>query len=510
MAGFGGLAMALAAPPYSLWPLAWVALVPLWDWGVLRGHWRIALIWGAVYHGWTLHWLWGLHPLTWMGIPGGASVGITLVCWLAVTAWGTLAVVLWTRILHCLGSNGSAAGRVIAGAALWVLLDTLWSWSPLFWNPLALTQSPGNLALLHLGRWGGPLLITAAIVAVNGYGAIALSSAHRAHRRAWGAIALCLWLTLQGLGSLWAMTSAQADSPGLNPARETLQIGIIQGNIPTRIKLTPQGIEQALVRYTESFEQLAALQADAVLMPEGAFPFVWDAQDNRTEPLNRAIAQNNTTAWVGAFGWADSSVERLGAGYTQSLFNLNPQTPQQPSSRYNKVRLVPLGEYIPLARSLGRWLEQLSPLPESMVPGFPQQSFRTPWGSVAVEICYEPAFAAIARRQVAQGARLILSSANLDPYSEVLMAQSEAHDVMRAIENDRWVIRAANTGYSGFITPHGQQKWRALPSTWVSHAERVELRRSQTPYSHWGDGLLWLSLGVVAGCQRLVDRLRKP
>lgn len=532
--------MAIATPPYALWPLAWIALIPLW--GVVldsdalphagRGEgmrsvpkMATTLAWAWMYNGVTLHWIWGLHPLTWMGVPEGASLAIALLCWLAVTLWGSLLPLLWMGAMGWIQHRIRTPWALIAaGTGLWCAIDGLMSCSPLYWNPLALSQSPGNRLILHLGRLGGPLWITAALVAVNGllaglvWGRMRLRRHTRAQREgpgvghrdwvkaAWAALALLL--VVHGMGAVLMDRAASAPTqPGALPSAlegDSLKIGVIQGNVPTRIKLTPTGQVQSVDRYVNGYAALAQAGVDAVLTPEGALPFALEAAIEVTEDFEVAFAQAQQTrprppvAWVGAFGFDAGR-------YTQSLFGLEPPPrldgEQALTSfdlaampRYDKVKLVPLGEYIPLEPIVGAVLERLSPLPQGMRSGSLGQRFQTPWGLAAVEICYEPAFSEVVRRQVAQGAEFILSSSNLDPYSEVLMAQSEAHDVMRAVETDRWIARATNTGYSGFIDPQGQVVWRSPAHETVRHAQSIDLRQSTTPYVRWGG---WTSLPLI-------------
>jgi apolipoprotein N-acyltransferase len=119
-----------------------------------------------------------LHPLTWLGVPWLASVAIVLFCWGFITLWGAALVVVWAwfmqrleRFVHSLPpapSLFSSLRRVLVGTALWCGLEWLWSLGPLGWTTLSYTQSPGNLALLHIGQLSGTAGVTAAIVAVNG------------------------------------------------------------------------------------------------------------------------------------------------------------------------------------------------------------------------------------------------------------------------------------------------------------------------------------------------------
>jgi apolipoprotein N-acyltransferase len=80
--------------------------------------------------------------------------------------------------------------------------------------------------------------------------------------------------------------------------------------------------------------------------------------------------------------------------------------------------------------------------------------------------------------------------------------QHHAHDVMRAIESDRWAARATNTGYSGIVDPHGHTQWISERLTYATHLHQIYRRQTQTPYVRWGNGLLILlicisTLGLV-------------
>jgi apolipoprotein N-acyltransferase len=275
---------------------------------------------------------------------------------------------------------------------------------------------------------------------------------------------------------------------------EALNVGIIQGNIPTRIKLSAAGIQQAIRNYTIGYRDLAQQGVDAVLTPEGALPFDWATQE--PPMLRRAIDQAKVPLWLGSFGTArDAEGHRRPA---QRLFSLNADG--EIISHYDKVKLVPLGESLPFESVLGKVIGRLSPLRSYLIPGTVGQTFETGFGPAAIGICYESAFPHLFQAQIQQGANLIITASNLDPYSEVLMAQHQAHDLMRAIEFDRWTIRATNTGYSGSINPHGQILWQSPPHQFVSHNAQVYRRRTQTLYSrtgNWLTPLLVVAWGVV-------------
>lgn len=558
LALLAGSLMALAIAPLNFWLLAWVALVPLWAmiagavgdlrWqtgstppphptchhppiansllsplvkaGILGGFWGIA------YHGISLVWITGLHPLMWLGIPWLGSVAIAGGCWLLVTVWGAVLVSLWSMAMVGLGSSSRQSPwlRVLTGTALWLGLEWLWSRGPLWWTALSLTQSPGNPILLHLGQWSGPATVAAAIVAVNGCLAeawidhkrkhleptqpqptptrkpthppnpccslLAALSSLLSHRLV--TIALLLFLLSHAIG-WFTWTMARPDAP-----TTALRVGIVQGNIPTRIKLTPLGIRQAIQRYTAGYEQLADQGVDAVLTAEGAFPLFWEGKQRTENAFYQVVRDRGVVAWLGTFTTQQGQI-------TQNLLTLagNGET----VGRYNKVKLVPLGEYIPFQNWLGGIINRLSPIAATMVPGHLDQQMATPFGPAIAGICYESTFAELFRRQAHHGGQFILTASNLDPYSEQLMAQHEAQDVMRAIETDRWAVRATNTGYSGVISPRGQVVRRLPPHRYQTDAVTIYRRTQQTPYVRWGDWLtpLLLLLLVAQGRIRLAS-----
>jgi apolipoprotein N-acyltransferase len=483
-----GVVMGIIPAPINAWWLAWVALAPLW-WLICqtKGQVRPAVIlgalWGLGYHGAALSWITGLHPLTWMGLSWLVSLVIATLCWLLITLWGLPILMIWSAVIAWMTPRYPLAVRLLVGGTLWAALEWLWTQSPLWWTTLAYTQSPSNLVILHLGRLGGTSMITAALVVVNGLVAASVSSLTYRWRYLGIAVALTLGLHLMGY-SLYRQPLTE------NPAA-VIRVGIIQGNVPTRIKLSAAGIERGVRAYVSGYEQLARQGADAVLMPEGAFPFQWP--DGRHQSLLEAVRSHPVTAWVGTF-----MPQSQDAVITQSLITLTPEGTI--AGQYNKVKLVPLGEYVPPA--ISHLVGRLSPLKSAMMPGAAGQTFTTPWGKAAVGICFDSVFPELFRDQVARGGEFILTASNNDPYSHRMMLQHHAHDVMRAIESDRWAARATNTGYSGIVDPHGHTQWISERLTYATHLHQIYRRQTQTPYVRWGNGLLILlicisTLGLV-------------
>ncbi|MBD2773448.1 apolipoprotein N-acyltransferase [Iningainema sp. BLCCT55] len=448
------------------------------------------------YHGVALSWITGIHPMTWMGVPWLTSLAIALFCWAFITLWGAALVAIWATLMRVIFIQNPLL-RVLIGTALWCGLEALWSSGALWWSSLSYTQSPYNLVILHLGQVSGPSAVTGAIIAVNGLiaeGFINRRDTEGAERRIFSSvssvplrffyfkIAAVILITLNLVG-FYLYTQPLSQTPDT-----ALRVGIVQGNVPNEIKLYPEGFRRAIEGYTNGYLTLANLGVEAVLTPEGALPF--RQGDIVRSSLVAGVREKGVVAWIGGFG-------DRGRSYTNSLFTFSGDG--EIKSRYDKTKLVPIGEYVPFEEILGAIVQRLSPLDEHQVAGSPNQVFDTPFGRAIVGICYESAFSIHFRNQAAKGGQFILSPSNDAHYSAAMPAQHHAQDVMRAIETDRWAVRATNTGYSAFVNPHGRTLWISRHNTYEVHAETIYRRQSQTLYVRWGDWLtpLLLGLGVL-------------
>lgn len=498
-----GILMGLSAAPVSAFLLAWVALVPLWLLITvkpisLKKTVLLSLCWGCGYYGLSLFWIWGIHPMTWMGVPWIPSFLIALFCWIFITLWGSGIAVFWSIGVYFLYRFTSKVKgfkaelisswlRVFISVALWNSLEWLWSQGDLWWSSLSYTQSPKNLWILHLGQLSGSFTITIVIVLINGLIAEALLSYLR-KRKTLSFILVSLGLLLislfSGLG--WYLSQI----PLAQNNQQAIKIGIIQGNIPNKIKLYPEGFRRAIEGYTSGYKTLAQQGVDLVITPETALPFYFTeiVQHGSFYPT---ILSENVPVLLGAF-------YQKGDRYTNSLLMINRDG--KLIDRFDKIILVPLGEYIPFESILGKFIDRLSPLKAHLAKGEPQQILETPFGEVIVGICYESAYSKHFRDQAKRGGEWIVTASNDSHYSPAMLSQHHALDIMRAIETDRWLARATNTGYSAIVNPHGETMWRSQINTYEIYSDTIYRRTTETLYVKWGDWLTvcFLIVGIMS------------
>jgi len=457
-----GAAAGLSLTPLGLPPLLWLALAPLWSFGPCQ-----AALWGGVAvllsHGWLL-WL---HPLTWLGVPAPLSLPLVLMILLVCSGLGAGLVALWSVVLQRLDRR--RWDTALLGAGLWALAEQGLATGPLFWVGLAVAPLPHDRPLAGLAALGGGGLVTLVQLVLSWLLA----------RRQWVALLVVLLLG-HGLGAA-ALARADGADPGV-----PLQVLAVQPAQATRHKFDADSQRRLQALLQRAGRRAAALQpSPPLLLPEGTL--LLDGRPAR-EPAVPLLG--------GGF-------RRQGDGERSSVLWL-PAGAEQARSWVDKHRLVPLGEWVPLADRIP-W-EGLSAV-GGLQPGAADRRLPLPLpaGDAAVAICYELADGRALARAVADGAGWLLAVANLDPYPPLLQHQFLNLARLRAIETGRWLVSVANTGPTAVVDPAGRVVQRLPPGGTQLGLLELRGRRSQNVYERWGDGpLLLVTVGVAALASRQV------
>jgi apolipoprotein N-acyltransferase len=492
-----GVLMGITFSPVAAWYFAWIALAPLW-YLVCRDRHSPTVIyglcWGVGFYGLGLSWIFGIHPMTWMGVPFFASLGIATFCLTFITLWGASLATFWSISLKFINSKSqlNPFGKVILGTACWCGLEELYSLTDLWWTSLALTQSPHNLPILHLGQLSGPTTVSAAIVLVNGLiaeGCLAFErNRHQAKlMQSIGKASPYISGAIMSIVILHLIGTNLADRPLVNTPESSLKIGIIQGNIGNEVRHNNLGYQLAIENYTKGYLDLVKQGVVAVVTPETAFPYT--ESQIRSTSFYRAILDRKVVAFIGGFG-------EVSGATNNSILAIDGDG--KVVSRYDKSKLVPLGEYIPFEQYIGKFIDTISPLNSHLLAGKFAPIVNTPFGNIIFGICYDSAYHEHFRRQ-AQTGGLIITASNDAHYGDGMADQHHAIDLMRAIETDRWTVRASNTGYSAVIDPHGRTQWISKIDEFAAHAHQVYRRNTQTLYVQFGNWLtpLLFAIGLI-------------
>ena len=414
-----GLTIAAAVPPWGWWPLAFLGIAQ-WD-RLLAG--RSAR--SRFLRSWLVAAAWLYPAMLWMfdlTAPGYVVAGAVYAAFFGIT---TLAV----------PARAPARWLALPGA---IALAELWRWSwPFGGVPLAtLAESQGAAPLAQTARLGNAIVVSA-LVAVGG---VALSAAWDRRWRATAAAAgLVVVLTLGGLVA----------PRGTDVADGELRVAVVQGGGEQRTRAATSDAGLVFDRHVEATGLIQG-DVDLILWPENVVSLdgvlEGSAQDRILSELAR---EHDATLIVGIT--EDAGTEHF----------LNASVVYDPdgsrSSRYDKVRRVPFGEYVPL-RDLVESIAGDAGLPgRDAIPGTDPAVVDTVDGPMGVVISWEVFFTDRAADAIDNGGQVLLNPTNGASYwLTQVQTQQIASSRLRGIETGRWVLQAAPTGFSTIVDPGGQ------------------------------------------------------
>ncbi|MBW2121275.1 MAG: apolipoprotein N-acyltransferase [Deltaproteobacteria bacterium] len=493
---FSGILLALSFPNplnvlvshFHFGLLAWIALVPL----------LLSLEGKPPLAGFRLGWIAGFAGFTgilyWVVIAmhryGGIPVPISLLILIALTLYLSLYVGAFAALVAAV-RNSTGWSLSITAPPLWVGLEylrsTLLTGFP--WEDLGYSQYL-NLPVIQIADITGVFGISFLVVLAN-----SLVSGGIVRFRKTGKIPLGIILILAILaGGILSYGYLRIESETRRTSSQTpIRVGIVQGNIDQSLKWDKAYQRETLRIYQTLTREIAHNHPDLIIWPETAVPFFFPYD----QPFTRMV--RNVARETGApllFGSPFYEVDNQRIRYFNSAYLVSPEG--KIGGRYDKIHLVPFGEYVPLAR----FLPFIEPLVESvgnLVSGSNTLGtvvFSIPRARFGVLICYEIIFPGLTRRFIGRGADFLVTITNdawfgktSAPYQHFSMA------VFRAVENRTYVARAANTGISGIIDSTGRIILETEIFSRVAVSGEVFLREAKTFYTRYGDLFAHACLG---------------
>jgi apolipoprotein N-acyltransferase len=259
-------------------------------------------------------------------------------------------------------------------------------------------------------------------------------------------------------------------------------IAVVQGNIDQHEKNQSRQFSRDIVnRYRDLTSNITG--ADVVIWPEAAWPVHLPASFERMPAPLASVPL--------LFGAPTLDEEHKPAMAHNSALWLDSDG--QVLARHDKIHLVPFGEYVPLRNILP--IDRIVPGIIDFTAGDSYAPIGTP--GVGVLICYDGVFPEIARREVAEGATWLANLTN-DAWYGISSAPYQHRDfyVLRAVETDRWVVRAANTGLSVFIDPRGRLLKQTELNTTTTTQQAIVAQDSRTAFVLFGNWIIYLSLAM--------------
>ena len=465
-----GALAGLSLPPLG-WPwLLWPCLGLLWALAGSPQGVACGALWGLGAVLISHRWLPALHPLDWVGVPLPLSLPLSLLLWLLCAGLGGALVAAWAGLVRRL--DAARLSTALLAAGLWGGSEVLLAKGPLFWIGLGASPLPGDPWLAGLAALVGTGGV-AAVQVLLGWGVWRVARSWQWRR---GLVLVAALVLVHGAGGAVRLRQAPRPPADGSTVPSLEQVLVVQPAIPTREKFLPAQQERLLGQLAAAMEQ-ARPSGATVVLPEGALAL--------GQPLP---APAPVEVLSGGF-------RRSGASVHSALLRFAPPA-LRPEGWVDKHRVVPLGEWVPLA-PLFRW-SGLSAV-GGIEAGAPSRLLPRPGGAIGVAICYEIADGQALAEASRGGARWLLATANLDPYPLALQTQFQALAQLRALENGRWMVSAANTGPSLLVDPAGRVVAALPPGRSGTGLFTVPASRRLTPYLLVGEGALLALIAAGVG-----------
>jgi apolipoprotein N-acyltransferase len=491
-----GVLLVLAFPSHNVGWLGWVALVPIMI--TLSGKspgqgFRLSYLFGFVFFPGVFYWILQVSGYTYLH-----HVILAFYLSLYFGFWGLV-------VAFIVQKRGIITALLIA-PFVWVILEFIrsnFSFLALPWALLAHTQYQYP-PIIQIASLTGTYGISFLIVLINSaFSAIILFLIHTFKG---GPSPSYLLITERGVMLIVSVAALSFTIVLLYGFKivagpivhDSIKVSVVQGNIDQDKKWDLKYREFIMQTYGELTRMASQDRPELIVWPETATPLAI-SRDQRLYDQVKLISQSAGTNLL--LGSAQHQKFMQGddkrINYMNSAFLITPDNKPK-SQRYDKIRLLPFGEYLPMERTIP-WSFLGIPQLQGYTPGKEFTVFEVPPIRFSATICWENIFPNLVRQFVKKGALFIVNITNeawfgktSAPYHFVAMS------VFRAVENRVSVVRCANTGVSCFINPNGKIISK------VSHenqdifiagylTKEIPLAKEKTFYTDYGDVFAYLN-----------------
>ncbi len=460
LSALSGLLLGLTLIFPVLGALEWFALVPfslvlfygLGEEEKWRRRFADLLSFFGTYFLLVYHWFLYMYSTVASRTGAAGAVAIVLLAWIGLAALvavpGAFWFLLWKPIASCSFIKKHRWLTPFLAAALWTVFEwaTTLTFAGVPWSRLGIGQTK-MLAVIQTASLFGSYFITFLIVAVG----FCIGYAIFYRKRIFWAIPMVLFsVNLIVGGAMLAGYEVETQKP--------VKIAAIQGNTPSAEKWNSEGFFNSLDRHFDMTIEAGRAGADIVLWSESVIPGSLVSDFSWTKPYIVKTVKEGGSLLV--FGGFDEDEE--GRQYN-ALFLMERDGNIVPD-RYYKRHLVPFGEYFlfrsvleKVAPTLTELLAGINELDEDVYAAKDCMLIESEYGTLGALICFDSIYEELSRESVNRGAEILLLSTNDSWFGDsAALYMHNAQAVLRAVENRRFVVRAANTGISSVISPTGE------------------------------------------------------
>ncbi|MDO8793081.1 MAG: apolipoprotein N-acyltransferase [Vicinamibacterales bacterium] len=488
LAVIAGVLLALSFPRYGHPAVAWVALVPLLV--ALRGGAaaravapgagtgvRLGLVTGVVAFAGSIYWTREVVQQF-----GGLPMPLAVVAMLLLALYMAIYAGAAAGATAYLARRMGTAGLLLAPAP-WVAGEYLrgWAFGGFPWVPFGSSQAT-VLPVAQVASLVGVYGLSALVVLLNALLTVALTGRGRTRALAAGAAGV-VFATAWGWGT-WRLYDSALTREGT-----PLTVGLVQGNVEQAQKWDPRHAERILEDHIRLTRDVVAKGARYVLWPESSTPFMLE-EDPAGQRVHDLARELGVPMLVGS-----DYVERAPLRLYNAAHLLGPDG--RTAAVYRKMHLVPFGEFIPLKGLL----YFVAPLVDSLAefsPGAETVMLPVDGHLTSTSICYEVVYPGLVRDAVLRGSELLTTITN-DAWYGRTSAPFQHFELasLRAIEQGRYLARAANTGISGIVDPYGRVRARSALFKQTALVGQVRLLTGRTVYGQIGDVVAWAACALT-------------
>ncbi len=467
-------------PPFDLYPIAWIAIVPLLmalQGKNLKSSFLIGLLTGFVYFAGTMYWVFN-SMYSYGNIPAGLCVLFVILLCTILGAYVGLFSLLYRYV-----SSKSPVPAFITVPVIWVSLEFVrtYAFSGLPWSSLGYSQYK-FLPLIQIADITGIYGVSFIVAAFNG--AVFDLITYR-QNKAVDSVPAAGWPQLLSL-PLCIAIGIICIFYGNSKLKESdnsrkIVVSVVQGNIDQGKKWDRMFQMEVIDTYKRLSLDALKGSPDMIVWPETAVPFIFGTDEIPTEEITEFQKGLGLHLLFGSVLKRGSSMSQL----SNSVVLMSPEG--EVLSTYDKMHLVPYGEYVPFRKFLP-FINKLVAQVGDFIIGKETVVMETPFAKIGNLICYEIIFPGMVREFVAKGANVLVTITNdawfgrtPAPYQHFSMA------VFRAIENRVPVVRSANTGISGFIDAKGRVIDKSGIFVEAVLTEEIAIGDEKSFYSRNGD-----------------------
>jgi len=506
LAGLSGLMLTATFTPIALDWIAWISFIPLLislENKSLSDAFKIGLFTGLFHYLTLIYWIVNV-----LSRYGNLNPIVSLAALLLLSFYLSLYTAFFALVVAIFKKNRLSS---LWGASTWVALEYARSYiiTGFPWCLLGYSQY-SRLPLIQISDVAGVYSISFVIVLVNfalyhavsftfrkkisantsGYNSEATRHDHNNLNRK---VKMSYGLTLRRVGIETIFTFflvgcvliygySRLKAKGDTDAKgRVLRAVVVQGNIDQSLKWDSDFQEETVSIYKKLSLESADFKPQLIIWPETALPYFFQDPSHLSNEVFEVAKITNANILFGSPAYVKDK---------KSIFYYNRAymiSKSRVVDYYDKVHLVPFGEYVPLKRYIP-FVHRLVPAAGDFSTGKKVQPIHSPGLTIGALICFETIFPDISRKFAAQGAEFLVNLTNdawfgrtSAPYQHLSMA------VFRCVENGLPMARAANTGISAFILANGKIVDTSKLFAREILQKEIQLTRKKTFYSQLGD-----------------------